>query len=129
MEDSWRTILHPKISQELSKTTKKELKKRNYLAYLGGKNVGRWKRGGEQFYKKESANNTPKTPKKHQKKQKQREKIPKKAKLKHIPWFQKYGRLGGSRSRGLQEKIGKQPKKSTQKHQKSENKAKKHLKK
>ena len=43
---------------------------RNCSAYLGGKNVGRWKGGGEQSYKKESANNSPTNQKKSQKKPK-----------------------------------------------------------
>ena len=72
IEESWRTILYTKSAKN-SKTTKKgqkienkerkHLKERNQSAYLGTKNVGRWKRAAEQCYQKESAKNTQKNQK------------------------------------------------------------------
>src|SRR5271156_2004902 len=78
MQRDGRELENNSTQKKSAKNSQKQLKKGNYSAYLGGKNVGRWKRGGEQFYKKESANNTKKTPKK----QKEREKIAKKTEIK-----------------------------------------------
>src|SRR5271155_3923378 len=111
---------------------KKNLQKRNYSAYLGGKNVGRWKGGGEQFYKKESANNIQKTPKNTKQSENKRKKYLK-SEIKGHTLVSKIWKTGWEqeqRSTGKnQQRTPKKTKKKAKKKKKIENKEKKHLKK
>src|SRR5271155_371821 len=99
---------------------KKNLQKRNYSAYLGGKNVGRWKGGGEQFYKKESANNIQKTSKNPKQRENQRKKYLK-SEIKGHTLVSKIWKSGWGQERRSK---GKKPKKTLKKTKKKAKKKK-----